>query len=243
MSFSGFGIAIIISVGFLVGLSKSAIPGLVLILSPMLALIMPVRESTGFLLPILVAGDIMAVSYWKRKAHWPDLKRILPWSAAGVVVGFLLLGALDEHIFKPFLGTLIIVLTLLNMVRQAGKLRMNQKSPVFSTLLGFLAGSSTMMANAAAPVLAVYLLSLDLDKEDFVGTNAWYFLIMNIFKLPFSAALGLVTWQVLKVALFLVPAILAGGALGVFVLRRIPKKFFEVMVQALALASGLKLLF
>ena len=48
-----------------------------------------------------------------------------------------------------------------------------------------------MTANAAGPVMTLYLSAAGIDKRRFVGTSAWFFLIVNLAKVPFSIGLGL----------------------------------------------------
>jgi len=80
-----------------------------------------------------------------------------------------------------------------------------------------------------------------MPKEEFVGTSAWFYFIVNLFKLPFSLALGFVTWSTLKVDLMLLPLVLAGSFLGVLVMKRLPQKAFNLIAQILAIAGGAKL--
>ena len=243
MNFTALGIAVICTAAFFIGFSKAGVPGLVILLSPLVAMIMPVRESTGFLLPILVAGDIMSVLYWRRTASWKHLRRLLPWACLGVILGSFLMGHISDEVFKPLLGGMIVLMVVFNAVLRLGKAEPRLGNKYLTAAIGVVAGVFTMMANAASPIMAVYLLSMGMSKEDYVGTNAWFFMILNIFKLPFSAALGLTTWQFLKIDIALIPLIAAGGAAGVFLVRRLPQKAFSMAVQILAAAAGLKLIF
>jgi uncharacterized membrane protein YfcA len=109
--------------------------------------------------------------------------------------------------------------------------------------MGLLAGTTTMLANAAGPIMVIYLLAMGLPKKEFIGTGAWYFFLGNLFKVPFSASLGLINPASLKLNLLLFPGIALGAVLGILVIKKIPEKSFSVIVQALTAAAALKLIF
>ncbi|HTX72253.1 MAG TPA: sulfite exporter TauE/SafE family protein [Rectinemataceae bacterium] len=241
MSFTIVGIFILCATALLTGIAKTGIPGLGMLVVPLIAMAMPVRESTGFLLPILISGDVMAVLYWHRSAHWEHLGRILLWTAAGVVLGFALMRVLSEAVFKPLLGGMIIAFVALDLVRRFAKIELRSESRLFAATIGIAAGAFTMLANAAGPVMTIYLLSMGLPKEEFVGTGAWFYFLINLFKAPFSVALGLLTWRAVKVDLMLLPLVAAGGVLGIVAMRRLPQRVFDLTAQILAALGGLKL--
>lgn len=237
------GIAELCGAALLSGFSKSGLPGFGIIIPALAAMAMPARASTGFILPVLIEGDCVAVGYWRRKAEWRRLLRVLPWTAAGVVVGYFLMGALSDAVFKPLLGAMILVIVGLDLARRAAKVELRAESHALAAAIGILAGAFTMIANAAGPVMTIYLLSMNMPKEEFVGTGAWFYFIVNLFKLPFSIALGLVTWATLATNLALFPLVLVGSLLGVLAVRRLPQKIFNVVAEALAVAGGVRLFF
>jgi uncharacterized membrane protein YfcA len=106
-----------------------------------------------------------------------------------------------------------------------------------------MAGVTTMMANAAGPVMIIYLIAMRLPKIEFVGTSAWFFFIINWLKVPFSANLDLMTIESVKLNLMMLPFIFVGAIIGIFFLKRIPQKAFTIVVQILAAAAAIKLLF
>ena len=243
MSFTVAGIAVICCTAFLAGLSRTAMPGLGILLASLVAQVMPARASTGFLLPILVMADMIAVVYWRRIKVWPYLIRILPWTVLGVVCGWLLMGVMKESLFKPVMGGMILLFVVLDFVRRRLGMTLKAERKVFVALTGVLAGAFTMMANAAGPIMTMYLMTMDLPQDDFVGINAWFFFIVNLVKLPFSAALGLITWDYLKIDFLLAPLILLGAIVGTYVVKRLPRRLFDILVKTLAAIAGLKLLF
>ena len=225
------------------GISKGGVPGLVTVLTPFTAMVMPARVATGVLLPILILGDIVSVIYWRRKAAWNQLLKMLPWTVVGIAIGYFLMRLIDDETFKPILGCIIIFITVAGILRKKYDAKFRPENKLLAALIGIFAGLFSMLANAAAPLVTMYLLSLNLDKEDFVGTNAWFFLITNLLKLPFSFGLGIITVRHLLLDASMIPLVVGGVAVGIALLKRIPQKTFNIIVQALALVAGAKLLF
>jgi uncharacterized membrane protein YfcA len=107
---------------------------------------------------------------------------------------------------------------------------------------GVLAGFATMVANAAGPITTVYLLLAGTNVMTFLGTSAWFYFIVNLVKLPFSAALGLLAPASLHLDLLLVPAVVAGGTVGALTVRRLRPRQFELWAMLLAAVSATFLL-
>jgi len=229
----------------MVGITKTGIPGLGILAVPMMALVLPTRKSTGILLGILILADLFAILYHRRNARWSHVIRLLPAAFAGIVVGFFGLRYVDDRQLKPIIGAIVLVMLGVNYWRtRAG----GEDAPVqaqwwFAAALGFIAGVTTMMANAAGPIMIIYLLAMRLPKMEFVGTGAWFFFIVNWLKVPLSAKLELMTIESVKFDLMMLPFIAVGAVAGIFFLKRIPQKAFSAVVQILAVAAAVKLLF
>ena len=115
-------------------------------------------------------------------------------------------------------------------------------STAFAWTMGLVAGVTTMLANAAGPVMGLYLLAVALPKEAFVGTAAWFFLLINLIKVPFSAQLGLITFPSLAFNAALVPFIASGLFLGRAVVSRLPQRWFDTLILAFAGVAAMRLL-
>jgi uncharacterized membrane protein YfcA len=235
---------VILGIGaFLVGLSKTGLPGIGILSILLAASVVPARASTGLILPMLIVGDIFAVAYYRRHAVWRHLFRMLPYAVAGVIIGYLVMGQVNDRQLRRLIGVVVLVMIGIHAWRTH---RGNVEIPSgwwFPVTMGLLAGITTMMANAAGPIMIIYLLAMRLPKEEFVGTGAWYFFLVNSFKVPFSARLGLITMESLACNLALVPLIALGALVGVRVMKRLPEKAFGFIVQGLAAAGAVKLLF
>ena len=229
----------------MVGISKTGIPGVAILVVPLMASVLPARSSVGVLLGILILADLFAAGYYRHNAQWRHLSRLLPIAFVGIVAGYFGLRAVSDEQLKPMIG--IIVLTMLGFNYWRSKVK-SQDAPIptqwwFAAGLGFLAGVTTMMANAAGPIMIIYLLAMRLPKIEFVGTSAWFFFVVNWLKVPFSARLELMTMESLKLDLMMLPFIAVGAISGILVLKKIPQRAFNIIVQILAAAAAIKLLF
>ncbi len=228
-----------------VGVSKTGIPGVGILPAILMALVLPAQESVGTLLGILILADLFAAAYHRRNAQWSLVIRLLPPAFAGIVAGFFALKVIDDRQLKPIIGAIVLVMLALNHWRTRAQ---DEDIHVptqwwFAAGLGFMAGLTSMMANAAGPVMVIYLLAMKLPKVAFVGTSAWFFFVVNWLKVPFSMRLAMMTTESLKLNLMMLPAIALGAVLGVLFLKRIPQKAFDAAMQILAAAAAIKLLF
>ncbi len=227
-----------------IGISKSGLPGISLLHVVLFAQLFPGITSTGVVLPMLIAGDLGAVWLFRRHAQWPHVGRTLPPALAGVVAGWWLMGRLPSTQFGPIIGGIVLSLAVVQLLRdlKPGIFQDVPQSRGFAWTMGFIAGVTTMLANAAGPVMGLYLLAVALPKDAFVGTSAWFFLLINLLKVPFSAQLGLITLESLSFNALLVPLIFGGLFLGKSFVSRIPQRWFDVLVLAFAVAAAFKLL-
>lgn len=228
---------------FLVGISKTGVTGLGILSVAIFASVLPARESVGIVLVVLISGDLVAVSTYRREASWPHLWRLFPWAAIGVVLGALALGRIDGLTVQRLIGTILVVLVGVQFwrSRQAAATEPPQ-GRMFAVLTGLGAGFTTMVVNAAGPIMVIYLLAMRLPKMIFIGTAAWYFLVLNLFKVPFSVSLGLISLQSLPVSLALIPFAVIGGLVGRVLIKHINQQVFEMLALMLALLAGIRLL-
>ena len=227
-----------------VGLAKTGIPGLGILLVVLFANVLPARASSGVVLPLLILGDLAALASYRRNLVWSHLWRLVPWAAAGVVAGWLALGRLDDAWTARTIGALILAMLALHFWRRARAARGDGSPPARGTaaVAGLAAGFTTLVANAAGPVMTLYLLAMRLPKLEFLGTGAVFFFLINWFKVPFMANLGLIDAASLGLNLRLAPAVLLGAWLGRIVARKIDQKTFETTALVLAARAAAKLL-
>lgn len=243
---TAFQLVILAVSALLVGVNKSGIPGLGMLPVILLAVAFDLNPgfATGVMLLMICAGDIFAVSYYRRNADWKIVVRLLPYTMLGLALGFVTLQYLNrpEHL-RILIGWIILLLAAVHLIRVA----FFKHAPVpnhwaFSAVVGLTAGFTTQVANAAGPVMALYLLSMKLPKDRYVGTCAWFFMIMNWTKLPVFCFEGRVTAASLHAVLPMIPLILIGAALGVLFVKRAPQRFFEIVIEIIVIVSAVKLL-
>jgi uncharacterized membrane protein YfcA len=227
------------------GVAKSGFSGVGMLTVLFMARVVPAYESTGIVLPLLICGDIFAVSAYRKHAKWSHILRILPPAFAGICTGYFFMQLIPRQIFGPVIGGIVLMMVALQYVRQFRPATFEKMphSREFAWVMGAWSGVTTMMANAAGPVMSLYLLAVNLSKYELVGTGAWFFLIINIVKLPFSQHLGLVNKTSLTLNLALVPLVFAGILLGRILIRHVPQKIFEQILLLSAGAASLRLIF
>lgn len=238
-------LALAVAGAFLVGLSKTGIGGLGMVVAVMVTSFIPAKQASGFVLPLLICGDLIAVTVYRAHAQWSHLWRLMPWTVAGVVMGYLALGRMGDREARLSIGLIILVMVSLQLWRltQAKPGELPELGAWFAPTLGVLAGFTTLVANAAGPLMAIYLLAMRLPKLEFVGTSAVFFLLLNLFKVPFIVNLGLITQDSLSFNLLLTPAVFLGAFLGRLLLPRINQRVFENLALGLSGVAGLRLLF
>lgn len=229
----------------LVGAAKTSFSGLGVVAVALFALALPARESTGALLPLLLLGDVLAVLLYRRHADWRRLGRLLPWVAGGVALGALVLGRVDDVQVRRLIGLTLLVVLATALVQRRLRRAAEHVPPEARWLVpvvGVLAGALTMVANAAGPLMSLYLLAAGLPVLSFLGTSAWFFLVVNAFKLPFSVGLGLITGPSLVLAVLTSPAVLIGAHLGRVLVGRVDQVRFERITLALTFGAAVRLL-
>ncbi len=246
LEFPLIGWIVIVLCALMVGISKTSIAGLGSLAVAGFALFIAPRESTAAVLLILIVGDIVAVTMYRRSADWTMLRGLLPAVLPGVILGTIVMAFIDDRAMALLIAACILIALAIQMVmrkRAVGTAPPTGPPHLAATVgTGVAAGFTTMVANAAGPVMALYLLAARVDKMKFVGTIAWYFLIVNVSKIPFSVGLGLMTWDTVLLTLILTPAVLLGTFIGIKVLRRLGQARFEQFTIAASVAAGLLLL-
>ncbi len=226
----------------LIGVTKTGVPGIGILVVPLMAIAFPAKASTGLLLPILIFADIFAVIYYRRDVLWSHIFKLIPPALAGLVAGSLVIRHINNAQLKPIIGAIVLAMLVLNYWRTkttGGKIPTHWS---FVVSMGFLAGLTTQLANAAGPIMIIYLVAMRLEKYKFMGTAAWYFMIINWLKVPLFIWDGRINFETFKIDAFTFPFILVGVAVGIFIIKRIPQKWFTAVVQLLAVLAAIKLL-
>lgn len=228
----------------LIGVAKTSLNGVGVITVVLFATVLPTAESTGALLPILIVGDLVAVRLYRRHASVRTLLRLLPGVIPGLVLGTLFLGRVDDTTLRLTIGGILLAICGFQIVRRFAGRRDSPPPvavhPLWAVAAGAAAGFVTMTANAAPAIMTVYLIAAGKPMLEMLGTGAWFFLAVNLLKLPFSASLGLITPSSLVMDAALVPALLLGALVGVRIVRHLRQEQYELIALGFGmLASGL----
>jgi uncharacterized protein len=216
-----------------------------ILVATILMYVFPAKESIGILLPMLIVGDLFAVIFYRRSVVWKYLISLIPWVLIGIIFGYYVLNQINSDQLKPLIGVIVLALIILHVSRERlGETftKVLPKSLWFTVSMGILAGFTTMIGNAAGGVMAIYLLMKGLPKNEFVGTGAWFFMFVNLIKVPFYISLGLITFDSITFNMWLIPTILIGAFIGIKVVPHIPQKVFQTLILAFALIGALRLI-
>ena len=229
---------------FGLGVAKSGFAGVGLFHVVVFAFIFGAKKSTGYVLPMLIFGDVCAVAAFRQHARWDYIKSMSLPTAIGVVVGWAVMDSISEAAYKPVIGSIILGLAVMQTARMW---RPNWFEHVphaawFAWSLCLIAGFSTMLANAAGGIIALYLVTVSMPKLELVGTTAWFFLMINVFKVPFSVQLGLIAPDTLLLNAVLTPMIVLGLLAGRWLIHRIPQRQFDSLVLLLSSVAALRLI-
>ncbi len=209
----------------------------------LMALVFGGKASTGVVVPLLCAGDVLAVVYYRRHVQWPAFWKLLPWMLAGVLIGVFIGKELNEAVFRKMMAV-IIVLTAAGMVALEFRKAHFPDTKVFAASMGLAAGITTMLGNLAGAFSNIYFLAMHMAKNSFIGTAACVFLVVNFFKLPFQ----IFFWKNINTAslladVWLLPALLAGFWAGVKLVAGIKETAYRTLVIALTLAGAVLIFF
>ena len=239
-----FAFIIAFSAALLMGISKSGIKGLAVLIVMGLALVYGAKESTGILMPLLICGDILAVIYYKRHVKWVYLIKLLPWMVAGVLVGVVLGKDLPEDFFKSGMAVIILISVAMMYYWERKKEIKIPNHLSFAALMGMMAGFTTMVGNLAGAFSNIYFLAIKLPKNEFIGTAAWLFFIINLFKVPFHIwSWGTINLASFQISLSLIPAVIMGFMLGVSIVKKIKNDKYRQLILLLTGLGGLAIFF
>ena len=222
-----------------IGMSKTGVQGIMLMIVPLMAMAFGAKESTGIILPMLCMADIIAVAYYKRIADWKIVAKLLPTA----ILGFFLAIGVDNMIpggqFRQLMGwTLMLALAVMIWSEIFGKENRWMKKWWYAAIFGLLGGFTTMIGNAAGPVMSVYLLSMRKEKMEYIGINAWFFLVVNLLKVPLQAFVwDNITWDSLILNLSMLPVIGIGALIGIRIFKLLPERVFRRFIQIVTIIS------
>lgn len=233
----------ILLAAFIIGLGKAGLKGVDMLSVTIMALVFGSKSSTGVVLPLLCVADIAAVFYYNRHAQWHHFWKLIPWMAIGILLGVFLGKDMNEQVFRRLMAVIVVLTIAIVLYMEWRKSTAVPKHPLFAASTGLAAGFTTMMGNLAGAFANLYFLAMRLPKNDFIGTAAWLFLVINLFKLPFQIFYWKnITGQTLLTDLILLPALALGFGLGLWLVNKMHDTSYRKVVIALTLVGSIMML-
>jgi uncharacterized membrane protein YfcA len=225
---------------FIIGLSKAGLKGIDMLNVTIMTIVFGGKASTGIVLPLLCVADVMAVKYYHRHAQWSHVIKLMPWMVIGILVGVFVGKDLNEAIFRKMMATIIVLTVIIILVIEFRKTMVMPNNKLFVSGMGLISGFTTMLGNLAGAFSNIYFLAMRLPKNDFIGTGAWIFLIINWFKLPFQIFYwNNITSTSLLTDLALVPFLILGFWCGLKLVARIKDDLYRQVVIVLTLIGAI----
>ena len=213
-----------------IGMAKTGLGGFGMLTVPIMAGIFGAKPSTGIVLILLIIADFFGVWFYHRHADIKLILKLSPSTIFGILLGILIGDRISDAQFTILLAGILILGALVMGANLNNNLKV-KPSFLLSFITGSVAGISTMIGNSAGPIMSIYFLAMGLEKNSFIGTGAWFFLFVNLFKLPFHIFI----WETIEVKTFLfdlvlIPAIVLGAFSGVWIVKKIPEKPYRVII-------------
>lgn len=240
---SPFDVILIFFVALFTGMAKTGVHGAGMITVPMLAAVFGGKLSSGIMLPLLVMADVMGVWYYHRHASWSHLKLLFPWAAVGVLMGTVFGQYINDEAFRVTMAVIVVIGVVIMIWLERDRSKEIPTNKWFGSTSGILGGFTSMIGNLAGPVMSVYLLASKLPKNEFIGTAAWFFLVVNWFKVPFHVfSWHTITVDVLLLDLCTLPIIGLGAYLGVIITKQLSEKSYRWFIIIMTLVAAVYML-
>jgi uncharacterized membrane protein YfcA len=241
--FSTVNLLIFFLVAIFIGMSKTGVHGAGMVAVPLLAIVFGGQLSSGVMLPLLCLADVIGVWYYHRHASWYHLRKLFPWAALGTLLGTVVGGAIDDEMFRTMMAVIIILSVVIMIWLERGHKEDVPDYPWFAALTGTTGGFTSMIGNLAGSVMAIYFLSMRLPKNAFIGTAAWFFMVINWFKIPFHVwGWHTINWNTFLLDMIALPCIVLGAYLGVVIVKSLNEKAYRWFIIAMTLVAAVFML-
>lgn len=228
-----------------VGLAKSGFTGISLISVFIFADLFGGKTSVGLVLPLLIVADLTVYPAFRQHGSWKPVFKLLVPAIIGLALGYLVLARINDAQARHGIGVSVLLMVAVQSFRLFNNAAFDRMahSTSFGISAGVIGGMATMIANAAGPVIQLYLLSKRIPKMELIGISARFFLLINFLKLPMSFQLSLINADTLMINAMLVPAVWFGIFSGRFLVKKVPQRYFESLVILFSIIAGIKLCF
>jgi uncharacterized membrane protein YfcA len=228
-----------------VGLAKSGFTGISLVSVFLFADLFGAKTSVGLVLPLLIIADLTVYPAFREHGSWKPVWKLLPPALCGLAAGYWVLTVINDKQASHGIGLSVLVMAAVQSLRSWKPRAFDEMahSRGFGIAAGVTGGMATMIANAAGPVIQLYLLSKRIPKMELIGISARFFLLINLLKLPMNFQLDLINRESLQLNLMLVPAVWLGIFSGRYFVKKVPQRIFEMLVIVFSVLAGVRLCF
>jgi len=235
----------LVAVTFLVSLSKGGLGGMAGTLStPLMSLVMPVNQTLGLLLPIMLLADMFSIAFhWKRwngRLVW----LLLPGAVVGVTIGTYFVTTVSAQVLKIGLAiiSLLFVAYKLFEKRIIGSSKYEERK-WHGWLAGSTAGFTSAMAHSGVPPISIYLMLQNVTPRVFVATAVLFYAILNWVKVPYYYFTGMFDFQQLWHIAWVFPIVPFGVWFGRWLVTKVSKSIFDNIILVLLVVAALLLIF
>ncbi|MCP5543086.1 MAG: sulfite exporter TauE/SafE family protein [Akkermansiaceae bacterium] len=227
-----------------IGLAKAGFSGISLVSVFLLADLYGAKPSIGLALPLLILADMMAWPAFRKHGSWRPVWRLLGPALVGIGIGYGLLHTMPDHAARKVIGGCILLMVVLQAFKKLHPEVTGRwvEMRCFGFSAGVLGGFATMIANAAGPVIQLYLNARRVPKMELIGIGARFFLLINLLKVPLSANLNLINHDSLLENARLAPGVVLGVFGGRWLIGHVPQAVFEWMIVGFSVVAALRLL-
>ena len=237
-------LAILIVAVVLLGMAKGGLAGVGALATPLAALVLPPATAAALLLPVLIVQDVISV--WSFRKTWDGwiIAWMLPGAALGILAGYYYAERVNEAQLMAALGAITLAFGLYRLwVERGGRIVAASRSPGWvGSLFGVATGLTSQIAHAGGPPFQMWVTPRRLPHLFFIGPSSVLFALINWMKVPAYLALGAFPHEVVVAALLLMPLAIVSTLLTVRWMKRINPERFYVLIYALMVLLGAKLL-
>jgi uncharacterized membrane protein YfcA len=209
-----------------------------------MALVLPIKDVIGIMLPVLMLADALAVGVHWKKWNRRLLVLLIPASLIGVIIGTLFLANAPAQLIRTMLGVIVFFLAVYKLFETSVFRRLTYTPRKWhGVFAGSLAGFTSSVAHTGGPPIDSYLLMQNLQPRVFVATSAILFLILNYIKVPFYFIADVFNFDLLWQFLWLLPVVPLGVWSGKWLVVRVSKKLFDYIILSFLFVAALLLIF
>ncbi|HEY8708427.1 MAG TPA: sulfite exporter TauE/SafE family protein [Burkholderiaceae bacterium] len=203
---------------------------------PLLVQFIPLREAVPLILVFdLFVGVLMGLNN-RRVIDRGEVKRLLPFMLAGMVLGVTLLVSVPERALLILLGVFVLAYSAWSLVLRP---EVKPLSSRWAGAFGTFGGVFTALFGTGGPIYTIYLARRLPDKTVLRATISGLLFLSALARLVLFTGAGLYAQpQVLPLAAVLLPCALLGLYLGNHLHHRLPQQRVVQLVWVILVVGG-----